>query len=266
MADRERELKLALINKEYIEEQLANLEISKSNSEISEEKYKEMKDAYSKQQSDAVLAIARMRNDLKKSISAVECDIKRYNDELEKNDIGYKTGEIKQYDHNKQLNKYRNKIEDSQKTVSELKKLVSAESSKDISVEVKGRAAMPSGLSGLSNKLPQAGSGSGVFGRLNASVSGLGSRYWALSSIYKMYSGIFVMVFGPIVLCLLMMPIYLIAGYGMVNSVIYSGSFSGPAVILWILILVIMYVGMIFIESTGFIMLVYGIRDAWHER
>ena len=100
MADKERDLKLALIYKEDIEEQLANLEVSKSNSEISEEKYKEIKDEYTKKQSDAVLAIASIRNDIKKSINAMESDIRRYNDDLEKNDLRYNAGEIKQYDHN----------------------------------------------------------------------------------------------------------------------------------------------------------------------
>lgn len=268
MADKERDLKLALIYKEDIEEQLANLEVSKSNSEISEEKYKEIKDEYTKKQSDAVLAIASIRNDIKKSINAMESDIRRYNDDLEKNDLRYKAGEIKQYDHNKQLNKYRNKIEESQKTISDFKKLISVGSSKDITVEIKGRAAMPSGLSGLSNMLPQAGGPvSGVFGRLKAFFSGLESKYWSFSPIYKMYSGILVMIFGPIVLALLMFPIYSRAADEMIYSVIYSGNlFYGPAFILWALLLVVMYLGMVIISSTGFIMLIYGIRDAWQGR
>lgn len=248
---------------------LANM----SERDITEEKYKEMKDEYSEKLSDSMLALASIKRNIKNSISETEGEIKRYNDELEKNDIRYKTGEIKQYDHDKIKNKCRNKIEEPQKTLSELNKLASVESSKDISVVVKRQRAgalkdvsMPSGLSGLSDKLPQGIPVSGVIGRLKFFISGFKDKYWGLTSFYKILAGILFMSVVPIILYILMAPILLYVSTQIYSQSMMTGQVFGSWMVLYWCLAIVTYIGYLIISITGLIMLIYGVWDAWYER
>lgn len=268
-----------MIDKEYaslkneynlISNSSARLLANKSEGSISEELYNSTKREYSKKLDEAFLAVASLQNEIGKAISAEEGEIKRYNDELEKNAIRYKTGEIKQFDHDRQLNNLQKKIEASQKTVSELKKLLAAESSKDIAAVVKRQGnsigasmpsslsvSIPSSLSGLSEKLPQGVHAAGVIGSLKAFISGLKDRYWGLSPTYRIVVGFLTWTFGPTIYGFLAAPIFLWAFFK-----IGSGNFVGP-----ILILIILgTIGILGILIPGMLMFIYGVRDAWRER
>jgi len=119
-----------IIDKEYtslkneyniINNSSARLIANKSEGSISEELYNSTKKEYSKKLDEAFLAVAGIQNEIRKTISAEDGEIKRYNDELEKNAIRYKTGEITQFDHDRQRNNYQKKIEASQEIYQNLR-------------------------------------------------------------------------------------------------------------------------------------------------
>jgi len=262
----------AALKNEYnlISNSSARLLANKSEGSISEELYNLTKKEYSKKLDEAFLSVASLQNEIRKTISAEEGEIKRYNDELEKNALRYKTGEIKQFDHDRQLNNLQKKIEASQKTVLELKKLLAAESSKDIAAVVKRQGnsigasmpsslsvSMPSSLFGLSEKLPQGVHATGVIGSLKAFISGLKDRYWGLSPTYRIVVGFLTWTFGMFIYGLLVSPIYAWAFFRTATGHFVSG----------ILIIIILgIIGVLGVLVPGMLMFIYGVRDAWRER
>jgi len=240
----------------------ANLLANKSEGQISEEQYKEMKSEYTKKQSDAFMVIASIKSDIKKSLNAAENELNIYNQEFDKIDVKFKIGEIKQDEYIRLQKNYQNKIEKSQKTVSELKKLVAAESSKDITVVIKSEGALkdisrPSSLSELSNKLPQGIPISGVLGRSKGFIAGLTERFWGLSSFYKIVTGL---------LSAFVIPWIWMAFWGVVTGWVLISTMSSSGMALSAVTYGIGAIGALIIWIAGMIMLFYGVRDMWHER
>lgn len=267
-----------IIDKEYvalkneynlINSSSARLLANKSEGSISEELYNSTKREYSKELDNVFLALAGIKREIRKIVSAEESEIKRYNDELEKIAVRYKTGEIKPFDHDRQRDNYQKKIEGSQKSISGLNKLLTAESSKDIAVEVKRQGhpvsismpsnlsvSIPPSLSGLNEKLPQGVHATGIIGSLRAFISGLKDRYWGLSPTYRIAAGFLTWTIGPSVYALLLSPIMMWGFYRIATGNYVSG----------ILLLVIFGIGIFGILIPGMLMFIYGVRDAWRER
>ncbi len=267
-----------IIDKEYtalkheynlINSSVARLLANKSEGSLSGELYNSTKKEYSKELDDAFLTVAGIKNEIKKTVVAEEGEIKRYNDELERNAVRYKTGEIKQFDHDRQRDNFQKKIEVSQKSVSGLKMLLAAESSKDIAIEVKRQGlpvgvsmpsslsvSIPPSLSGLSEKLPQGVHATGIIGSFKAFISGLKDRYWGLSPTYRIAVGFLTWTIGPAVYSFLISPISMWGFYRMATGNYVSG----------ILVLVILMIGVLGILIPGLLMFIYGVRDAWRER
>ncbi len=272
--------KYILLKNEYtlINESSGRLLANKSAGSISIELYNQTKKEYSEKLNQSFLAIGGIQSEIRKSIGTEEAEIKRFNSDIERNNLRYKTGEIKQFDYDRQRISYEKKIESSQKTVSELKKLVAVESSKDIAMMVKKQGStsgisipssisesmsskmpvsMPSSLSGLTDKLPQSVDASGFIGKIKGFVSRLKDRYWGLSSTYKIVVGFLTWTFGLLIYGLLVSPIYLWAFYL---------SMTGHFIIGILIILLLGIIGVIGILVPGLLMFIYGVRDAWREK
>jgi len=122
------------LKSEYIliKEHAENLLANKSEASINEDQYKTLKSEYDKKLSDLFLEIARIKADIKGDLVASQNELSIAQQEFQKVEIKFKIGETSQNEFNKVKQTYENKINRLQISVSELNKLVNAESPKDI--------------------------------------------------------------------------------------------------------------------------------------
>ena len=246
-----------------------NLLANKSEGHISEEQYNEMKSEYMQNQSDIFIIIAGIKADIKKSRDIAENELNIYIKEYDKLVVKFNVGEIKQDEYTKLQRQYQNKIDKSKKVVSELKKLVEAELSKDIigvSQSTPFQAiSKPLSTVKLSDSIPKKNPFLGLSNRVRVFASELIERYRGLSSVSKIVAGLLTssLLFG----------IWLIVWYvlGAATTIIAASLFRSDSVIyLMVLIVYIFFavgcIGGLLIQIIGITMIIYGVRDLWQER
>jgi hypothetical protein len=249
-----------------IDKSVTDLLANKSEGHINEEQYKEIKSEYTQKQSSAFIVIANIKSDIKKSLITAENELTRFNQEFNKIDVRFKVGEIKQDDYIKLQRNYQSKIEKSQKSVSGLKNLIEAESSKDISAIVQGAEhptdiSKPPSLSEINVKIPKGVPVSGLSMSFTNFIASLTDRYWCLSPFYKIVIGLLTSaIIAPIFLWIFTMVSALLT-----VGVTY-GTGSGFAMILGTVLSIIGGFGAVLIEIAGYIMIIYGIREMWQDR
>lgn len=239
-----------------------NLMENRTEAHISEEQYNDMKNEYTKTQSDAFLVIAGIKADLQKSLDTAQNELKTYNNEFEKIKVKSNIGEIKQDEYIRLQRQYQNKIENSKKSISKLKKQIEAESPKDLDIVVRESVSSNPVSSSLSSttfrdKIPPFGSSSfsGLFEGLKDLFDRGVARFWSLSPVLKIIVGFLVAYIFMGIL-----------GGGLAFIVMaIAAQILGPV----LGILIGYLIGVIFgltLFITGNLMIFYGARDIWHER
>lgn len=249
-----------------------NLLANKSEGHISEELYNEMKSEYMQKQSDAFIITAGIKADIKISLDIAENDLNIYIKEHDKLGVKFNVGEIKQDEYTRLQRQYQNKIEKSRKSVSELKKLIEAESSKDIIGIAQATPfqaiSKPLSTITLSDNIHRKNPFLGLSSRFRVFASELIERYRGLSSASKIVAGLLTSS--------LLSAIWLIAWGALVSALLISAASSATSIhsesgfnLIMLIIFVftaIEYIGAVIIEIIGITMIIYGVRDLWQER
>lgn len=249
-----------------------NLLANKSEGHISEEQYNEMKSEYMQKQSDAFIITAGIKADIKKSLDIAENELNIYIKEYDKLGVKFNVGEIKQDEYTKLQRQYQNKIDKSKKLVSELKKLVEAESSKDITGVTQATPfqsiSKPLSTAKLSDNIPKKNPFSGLSNRFRVLASELIERYRGLSSVSKIVAGLLTSS--------LIAAIWLIVWGALASALLISAASSASSIrsesgfnLIMLIITIftaIEYIGAVLIEIIGITMIIYGVRDLWLER
>jgi ribosomal protein L40E len=97
-------------------------------------------------------------------------------------------------------------------------------------------------------------------------IAGYVERFFRLSSFLKIVTGFLTTLFiAPILISIFMFVSSLISA-GLIYSAMYGAHDFGFAAIFAFVLILIGWIGAILIESIGFVMIVYGVRDIWRER
>lgn len=246
-----------------------NLLANKSEGHISEEQYNEMKTEYMQKQSDAFIIIAGIKADIKKSLDIAEHELNIYIKKYDKLGVKFNVGEIKQDEYTNLQRQYQNKIDKSKKLVSELKKLVEAESSKDIIGITQATPfqsiSKPLSTITLSDNIPKENLFWGLSNKFRVFASELIERYRGLSSVSKIVAGLLTSS--------LLSAIWLIVWGALVAALVISAASSirsesgfNLTMLIMFIFTAIEYMGAVLIEIIGITMIIYGVRDLWQER
>jgi len=255
------QIEYSLINKSA-----TNLLANRSETHISEEHYKELKDEYTKKQSDALFVIGGIKADVQKSLNAAENEQKRYNNEFEKIKVKFDVGEIKYDGYDRLQRQYQNKIEKSKKSISELKSLVEAKSSNDIVgigiTSITPFQVVPKPLSTIAlNDNISKNPGLSLSSRSRNFISEMIERYLGLSPFLKILAGL--------VTSSLLAVVWLMVWSAASNLLALNAALSGNSGVSTLIIFIgyaIAYIGAILIEIAGIIMIIYGVRDLWQRK
>ncbi|MGD0955181.1 MAG: hypothetical protein ABR985_22800 [Methanotrichaceae archaeon] len=91
-------------------------------------------------------------------------------------------------------------------------------------------------------------------------------RFWGLSSFLKIVTGFLTSLFiAPIFISIFILVSSLFS-VGVMYGAMYGARNLGFAAIFAIVLVLLGWIGAILIESTGFVMIVYGVRDVWREK
>jgi hypothetical protein len=255
-----------ILKDEYalITKSATNLLANKTEAHISEDQYNEFKAEYTKKQSDALMSIGAIKTAIKKSLDNAENELELYNKNFDKIVIRFKVGEMGQDEYSKFQRQYQNRIEKSNESVAELKRLVEAESSEDVirSAQSKPFQALSTPLStfSFSNNIPKSIPSFGISGGFRHRISNMSEKFWGLSPLGKIVTGLVTLSFLAIIW--IMFWSWVTAQFALKAASSGSSSFGSIIVIGY----AIAYIGFIIIEIIGIIMTIYGIKELWRER
>lgn len=117
---------------------------------------------------------------------------------------------------------------------------------------------------GVRTEIFRAGSNEGF--SFEKFVASYVTKFWGLSSFKKIATGFLTSLFiAPILISIFAFISSLISA-GLMYDAIYNARDLGSAAIFASILILLGWIGAILIESIGFVMIVYGVRDIWREQ
>ena len=132
MVRKEKELQLALSEKERAETLLSNLEKLKEEGTIDETQYESMKSEYTQMLNSANTEIEQIKSEINREIGSEQRDLGVYKQELSNLEVRFKVGELGAEEYRKSEQRTRSKLDKIETKLSELNKLSEAKSSADL--------------------------------------------------------------------------------------------------------------------------------------
>jgi len=202
MVKKEKELQIALSEKERAEGLLSNLEKLKEEGTIDEAQYESMKSQYTQMLNSANTTIEQIKNEISREIESEQRDLDVYKQELSNLEVRFKVGELGAEEYRKAEQKTRSKVEKIESKLSELNKLYEAKSSADVGGPIAAGKGVGIGI----------GTGKGGAG-VRRSTRGV-SVDFGEAFRYPFQKGVNILIGGVLyLLSFLIIPAFLIEGY-----------------------------------------------------
>jgi len=97
-------------------------------------------------------------------------------------------------------------------------------------------------------------------------IAGYIEKFWGLSPFLKIVTGFLTSLFiAPILISIFVFVSSLLSA-GLMYGSMYGARDIGFAAIFAFILVLLGWIGAILIESVGFVMIVYGVRDIWREK
>lgn len=127
-----RRLQIAFSKKEKAEKLLPNLENLKQEGSIDDEQYTALKSEYTSLLEEGKSEISVIKDELTRTLEASREDLEAFTQELKNLQVRIKVGELPAAQYERRVQKTRSKIEDLKKKISEIEKLLQANSSAEV--------------------------------------------------------------------------------------------------------------------------------------
>lgn len=202
MVKKEKELQIALSEKERAESLLSNLEKLKDEGTIDEMQYESMKSQYAQMLNSANTKIEQIKNEISRGIESEQRDLDVYKQELSNLEVRFKVGELGAEDYRKAEQKARGKIDKIESKLSALNKLNEAKFAADVG----GLVATGKGVG--------TGVGTGEIGGGVSRRPGGASVDFGEAFRYPFQKGVNILIGGVLyLLSFLIIPAFFVEGY-----------------------------------------------------
>jgi len=202
MVKKEKELQMALSEKERAESLLSNLDKLKEEGTIDGAQYESMKSQYTQMLNSANTEIEQIKSEINREIESEQRDLGVYKQELSNLEVRFKVGELGAEEYRKSEQRTRSKLDKIESKVAELSKVYEAKSAADVG----GPVAM--------GKSVEMGVGTGeIGGGVRRSSRGVSVDFGAAFR-YPFQKGVNILIGGVLyLLSFLIIPAFFVEGY-----------------------------------------------------